>query len=281
MTVTPQDTAPAVSEQVIDTEPIHYGWRFVRRDLPDGNYTVEQIPLTLEDVLHPEEGDQVTHSDAHQRRWRYVCNVFNAQLSQDSTAVVLDDVRIKWDNPDIKPHGPDIMVIFSVRERKNWSTFDVATEGVRPTLIVEITSPETRTIDFVYKRDEYEFANVPLYIIVDSVTRRGKETLRLFGYTLTQNGYQVLAPDAQGRLWLEPVRLWIGIDEGEVYCYDENDRRIGDYADVVATLADTQATLADTQATLAAEQDARAAAEARVRELEAQLQQLKATGEQQ
>lgn len=218
MTVTPQDTVPAVDEQATHTEPIHYGWRFVRRDLPDGNYTVEQIPLSLEDVLHPEEGDQVTHSGAHQRRWRYLCNVFNARLIHDPTAVVLDDVRIKWDNPDIKPHGPDIMVIFGVRERKNWSTFNVAEEGTRPTLIVEMTSPETRTIDFVSKRDEYEFANVPLYVIVDSLTRRGEETLRLYGYTLTPNGYQALAPDAQGRLWLEAVGLWLGIHKGDVYC---------------------------------------------------------------
>jgi hypothetical protein len=36
--------------------------------------------------------------------------VFEAQLATDPTAVVLDDVRIAWDVPELKPHGPDIVV---------------------------------------------------------------------------------------------------------------------------------------------------------------------------
>ena len=90
------------------------------------------------------------------------------------------------------------MVIFGVRERKNWSTFDVAQEGVRPALIIEITSPETRSIDRSDKLDEYEAAGVPLYVIVDTSIRRGQTTLRLLGYQLTQMAYEVLPPEARG-----------------------------------------------------------------------------------
>jgi len=43
----------------------------------------------------------------------------SGRLADAPTAVVLDDVRIVWDIPDLKPHGPDIMVIFGVRARKN------------------------------------------------------------------------------------------------------------------------------------------------------------------
>lgn len=45
------------------------------------------------------------------------------------------------------------MVIRGVRAHQNWSTFDVAAEGVRPALIVEITSPETRMLDLALKLD--------------------------------------------------------------------------------------------------------------------------------
>ena len=34
-----------------------------------------------------------------------------------------------------------LAVIFGVRERQNWGTFFVAKEGVRPALIIEVTSP--------------------------------------------------------------------------------------------------------------------------------------------
>lgn len=51
-------------------DPFRYGWRHVERRREGGTRVLERVPLTLLDVLHPQEGDQVTHSDAHQRRCR-------------------------------------------------------------------------------------------------------------------------------------------------------------------------------------------------------------------
>ncbi|MGQ9548459.1 MAG: hypothetical protein ACUVWS_07510 [Roseiflexus sp.] len=59
--------------------------------------------------------------------------------------------------------GTDIAVISSVREPKHRSTFDVAAEGVRPTPLIEVTSP----------------------VIVDVVQRRGQVVARLPGYRRT------------------------------------------------------------------------------------------------
>ncbi len=296
MTTPATATIPAIETESDETDPFRYGRRFVQRELPDGTVQIDQIPLTLADLLHPEEGDQVTHSTAHQRRVRYLCNVFAARLAHDPTAVVLDDVRIKWDVPELQPHGPDIMVIFGVREQKNWSTFDVAEEGTRPALIIEVTSPETGGNDRLIKLEEYDLAGVPLYIIVDSVRRQGQSFLRLLGYQRVGMAYTVLAPDARGRLWLEPLGLWMGLQENEVYLFDQDGTQIGDYAEVVATLtterqartdaearaaterqarasAEARATSAETQA--ATERQARAEAEVRLRELEAELRRLR------
>lgn len=261
MTVRLETYSPPAAGEADLTDPYRYGWRYVRRDRPDGGYEMEQVPLTLEDVLHPEEGDQVTHSDFHQRRVRYLWDVFEAALAGDETAVVLNDVRIKWDTPGIKPHGPDLMVIIGVRERQNWSTFDVAQEGVRPALIIEVTSPETRSIDLSDKLEEYDLAGVPLYVIVDSVTRRGQASVRLLGYQQTDVAYQPITPNERGWLWLEPVRLWLGVEENELVCYDQTGRPLGDYVSLGAALT--------------AETQARAQAEARLRELEAELRRLR------
>jgi Uma2 family endonuclease len=245
-------------------DPFRYGWRYAQHVASDGGITIVQMPLALADVLHPEEGDQVTHSDAHQRRRRYLCNIFEARLAQHAGAVVLDDVRVKWDVPELKPHGPDIMVVLGVRERKNWSTFDVAAEGVRPTLIIEITSPETRALDLSFKLEEYDLAGVPLYIIVDTVQRQGREVLRLLGYRQTSTAYEVLPPDELGRLYLEPLDLHLGVSAGELICYDERGTALGDYTALDAARA-------------AAEQRA-AEAEARLRVLEAELAKLRENG---
>jgi colicin import membrane protein len=85
--------------------------------------------------------------------------------------------------------------------------------------------------------------------------------LRLLGYTRTPNGLQVLPPDECGRLWLEPVRLWLAVEQNELVCYDETGTPVADYAEVVAARA---------QAEVRAE-----AAEARLRELEAELRRLR------
>jgi hypothetical protein len=37
----------------------------VRVPKPDGTEALEQVPLTLEDVLHPELGDTIVQTDAH------------------------------------------------------------------------------------------------------------------------------------------------------------------------------------------------------------------------
>jgi len=272
MTTTTIEVLVAPATGIHDTDeaadPYRYGWRYVRHDHPDGTYVMEQAPLTLEDVLHPQEGDQVTHSDAHQRRRRYLMNVLEARLAHDPAAVVLDDVRVAWDHPALKPHGPDIMVILGVRARKNWSTFDVAAEGVRPTLIIEITSPETASIDRSNKLEEYDLAGVPLYLIVDTLLLRKEPALRLLAYTQTPSGYQVLPPDARGRIWLAPVRIWLGVEQHELICYDERDQPLGDYRALAAALA------VETQARAEAEQRAEMA-EARIRALEAELQRLR------
>lgn len=262
--------APAPHAYYVDVHDdlYRYGWRYVRQDQADGIYTMEQIPLTLEDVLHPQEGDQVTHSDAHQRRRRYLMNVLEAQLANDPAAVVLDDVRIAWDHLDLKPHGPDISVILGVRARKNWSTFDVASEGVRPVLIIEITSPETASIDRSNKLEEYDLAGVPLYVIVDTIMLRREPALRLLGYTQTSNGYQVLPPDERGRLWLAPVRLWLGVEQNEIVCYSETGAPLGDYRSLAEALA------VEALARTAAENRA-ATAEARIQALEVEIQRLR------
>ena len=46
-------------------EPFYYGWRYVRRRYPNGREVVEQVPLTREDVLYPQEGDFVIQNDNH------------------------------------------------------------------------------------------------------------------------------------------------------------------------------------------------------------------------
>src|SRR5262249_31709431 len=95
-----------------EPEPYRYGWRYVRITRPDGTEACDQIPLTLEDVLHPEEGDFIVQTDAHDSDRAYLKHVFKARLEDDRTAVVLSDCRVDWNIPGIRPLGPDVAVFF-------------------------------------------------------------------------------------------------------------------------------------------------------------------------
>ncbi len=47
-------------------DPFRYGWRYVLRGTaPNGQELWDQVPLTLDDVLHPEVGDFIVNSTAH------------------------------------------------------------------------------------------------------------------------------------------------------------------------------------------------------------------------
>jgi Uma2 family endonuclease len=273
MATVPTDS-PAAPEPAASPETYPYGWRYARRDLPDGGTTIDQIPLTLEDVLHPQEGDQVTESQPHERRRRYLADVLETRLAGDPTAVVLSDVLVVWDVPRLRPHGPDIAVILGVREQKQWRSFDVAAEGTRPALIIELTSPGTADLDRSLKLEHYRRARVAQYVIVDAVRGEQPVTPTLFGFQLGPSSYVAQAPDERGRLWLEAARLWLGVEHDEIVCYDEEDRALGNYQALSTALAATEERAATAEGRLAAEAEARAALEARLREVEEELRRL-------
>jgi len=265
-------------------DPFRYGWRFVPRPTPDNPHHLEQAPLTLEDVLHPEVGDFIVHSDRHETDRMYLTAVLRARLEESGAAIVLSDVRVAWDVPDLRPHGPDVMVIPGIAERQDWSTFEVAVEGARPALIIEITSPETRENDLEIKVEQYARAGVTQYVIVDNQSRRGARRLRLLDYRLVNGVYRRRPPDAAERVHLVIADLWLGVEGDHVVCYDEHGAAFGDYATVVrraeeaerrarreAERARREAAAREAEARLRAAAEEQARQEAAAREAEARL----------
>ena len=273
-----------------DADPFRYGWRFVPRPTSDNPHHLEQVPLTLEDVLHPEVGDFIVHNDRHETDRIYLTEVLRARLESSGVAIVLTDVRIAWDIPGLRAHGPDVMVIPGIAERQNWSTFEVAVEGARPALIIEITSPETRENDLERKVEHYAQAGVAQYVIIDDMGGRSRERrLRLLDYRLADGRYVAHPMDANGRVHLVIADLWLGIEGDHVVCYDAQGVAIGDYVTVVRQAAEAAeqaqraeqrarqeaAARADAEERARQEAAARAESESRLRALEAELRRLR------
>ncbi len=276
-------------------DPYQYGWRERLKRLPNGEEEWIRTPLTLNDVLHPRPGDFRVHTEEHERFLTYLYNVLAAQVSEDPRALVMLDTRIGWDQRGIRPHSPDISLIFNVNKRRNWSTFYVDKEGTRPTLIIEVTSPGTRRLDLIKKLDQYEQVGVAFYIIVDTFQPDPDTPRQLIGWELTQEGYVAMPKNERGWLWLKPVGIWLALEETRLACYNRAGEYIEDYVGMMharkraekrvaaeqarASEAESRASEAESRASeaesRASEAELRAAEEARVRlELETRLRDL-------
>jgi hypothetical protein len=277
-----------------------YGWRYVPVKQADGRVELEQVPLTLEDLLFPKEGDFEVHYESHDEDCRYLKSVFRSRVAGDPMAKVLSDCRVRFDVPGLEPLGPDVAVFSNLRSDWDGGILEVVETGARPVLVVEITSAESRKNDFGPKMDYYHQAGVPLYVIVEARPESKGRGMKLHGFRHTPEGYEPLPLDDRLRLWVEPLGIWMAIEGPRVVCFDgRTGERFADYEDEVrarveaqahaveaqahafeaqAHAVEAQARAAEAQARAEAEARARAEIEARMREMEAELRRLRGEG---
>ena len=270
-----------------EPDPFRYGWRYVKRVGPDGEETLDQIPLSLEDVLFPETGDFIVQTDAHNSDLTYLKDVFKARLAGQAATVVVSDCRVDWNLSGVRPLAPDIAVFADVERHRDWATLDVAAEGARPLLVVEVTSLDTRQNDVGKKVNFYYRAGVPLYVIADVLEEDDFERrLELIVYRHTPDEYERIKPNERGWIWLEPIEVWLGVASearlgyDRLACFDpETGEEIGDYTAISQALeaeaqarADAETRAAEINQALEAEAQARADAETRAAEIDQALE---------
>lgn len=95
---------------------------------------------------------------------------------------------------------------------------------------------------------------------------------RALGYCLVQGAYHPLIANQHSWPWLESVKLWIGLQDNWLVCFDEKGNAIGDYVEVNEgrEIAEVRAEQAQREAEKA---ESRALSEMQARlELETRLQ---------
>jgi hypothetical protein len=256
------------------------GWRYVRRELPNGKETWDQVPLTLEDRLFPREGDQIPDTPLHHRDREYGNQALRTLYEGDPEVAVVCDQLIDFDVARIRPMCPDLVVLFGVRvpPELRAGTYSVASHGGRAVLSIEFGSPSTRTLDRVRKPPLYYRIGIDKYVFVDRGPR-GDALAQLRCYRRGSRTWVQMTPDANGRYDLAPVSALIGVEQDLVWLYDANTgERIADHAETVrekrsaeARAKKAEARTKKAEAKVKAEAKQRAALEERVRELEARL----------
>jgi Uma2 family endonuclease len=240
--VHPDEVKDMQPQELVPTpeDPFPYGWRYVTIQR-NGEEELLQVPLTLDDVLHPEEEDFVIQLDEHFVLCKYMYEVLNWWLRDEPQTVVLCDMLIDWNKQGIRPHAPDVTVLREVQNRPHLTSYRLRETGGSPMLVIEVTSARTRHLDVQGLRTPNKFQHyarvgIPIYVIVDlaKVERDEEEIVPLLAYRLNEAGqYTPIQWDAQGRLWLETVGLALGYDDGEVAWFDADGRVLHSYNGVV------------------------------------------------
>ncbi|MBW8877483.1 MAG: Uma2 family endonuclease [Acidobacteria bacterium] len=215
----PADWEPDTAPEAAD--PFRYGWRWQTVRLPNGKVTEQQIPLTAEDLLDPQLGDEVPQSIPHSLFIQSLASLLRLRYRSRPDVLVVNDVKMLWGIPGLKEPSPDIAVIPGLRTRhdlhelKDRRSFDVVREGTRPALVIELVSPPDpalRRNDYEDKVKIYQEAGVPEYLILDPPFSR-PGCLELTAYRLGPGGlYRRIKPDVQGRVLSETTGLLFGVD---------------------------------------------------------------------
>lgn len=265
---TPQSQKRPISAVDDRGDPYRYGWREVRRVSANGKERWERIPLTLEDILHPEEEDFRVHTDAHNDDCAYLKYAIDLRLPPDG--LVLSDCRVDWGVKGLRPHGPDIAAFRGVRNRPHSGTFYMARKKARSLFNIEVTSVGTRKVDVETKVDHYYRAGVPYYFIVDAIIEDElTRILDLIGYRRGKSAYTRIKPDKNGRFLIRSIGLLLGTEGGRAWLYDAaTGARIPDYRNAMREVetGKVRQQLADERIREADE---------RIRELEAELRKLR------
>ncbi|MBY0227676.1 MAG: Uma2 family endonuclease [Gemmataceae bacterium] len=206
------------------------------RDVESPNGAWDQVPLTLQDVLHPRLGDKIAHSPLHNRDRDHLFQVFRFKLRGPAHAFAASNLLIDLGLEGVPPVCPDAGCFVGLDHPPDLaaSVFRLKPSGGRCLALVEIASPWTRLLDTGIKLDLYHRAEVPLYAVIDHETTEAPRVLRAFRWTPDRYEEMVLE---DGWLPMPFLGLSLGMIAGQVACRDlVSGRVIPDHAMASARL---------------------------------------------
>lgn len=268
---------PDRKHDIVPTDdPFFYGWREVPQHTNGSDERV-RVPLTLDDVLHPQLGDYIVQNYFHAKMCNALWDGLEGHLVHEKDTAILHDHQIDWEHETIRPLCPDVAVIRHTRVIKPKECFYVKQSGGRVDLVVEVTSPSTWKIDVEgyhtpNKVQLYEELGVDTFIIVDAKNQQEGQPPPIKAYKLGTDGqYEEIDPDDRGWLWIDVVGLWIGTAGEWVSWYDAEGNKIGTYVEVNEARKQEREARQRAEEHAHTEAEARQRAEDRIRELEARL----------
>lgn len=192
----------------------------------DGKLVVEEIPLTLEALLDPREGDEVTQDPLHHRVLGPLDDTLRRWLERSPDVAVYYDRMIRWGIPGLRQVSPDVFVLKGLedRERVGQGTYFFQEHGIVPSLVIEVVSPSYPSQiakDEIHLKALYEEVGVEEYVLVYPPGFPVPMGLRAFRLD-DQGRYREIPKDRRGRIRSRTTGLYFSMDpdRGQVVLED-------------------------------------------------------------
>ncbi len=191
-----------------------------------GEVVVEEIPLTLEILLHPDEDVQVPQGNPHYRQLYPLAQGLQRFLERRRRGWgVFSDVMVTWAQKRLPPVAPDVVIVDRIADPEAvGSSLDVAAEGCRVRAVLEVvttSSKARRAKDEKHNRKLYAAAGVEDYVLTYPRQHRERGDPALRSFVLAGGVYRERSADAEGRFLLRSVGLRLAVGEsGELVFTD-------------------------------------------------------------
>lgn len=267
---------------------------------PDGRIELLELPLTRELFLDPQYGDKLVQGNPHVLTVHSLYGRLRQYFRHEADTLVLSDMKHYLGPGETYAPAPDVSIVRRLpRPNPGIKTFDVQEQGVLPSLIIEVVSPdkaEVRKTDEVDKVDFYARVGIPEYFMVHLPPGAALRPLRLTGLRRGADGrYRPIPPGPQGRIPSEATGLCFAVspdrDDIDIFdaatgtkilnLFEEGDRRLEAEEQ---SARDVEARRVAEEARRVAEQRAEQESQARqtaveeLARLRAEIERLKASG---
>ncbi|MDA1017096.1 MAG: hypothetical protein O3A00_21885, partial [Planctomycetota bacterium] len=85
-----------------DLRDFLYGRRYIRRVTDNGEIVHDIVPLALEDLLHPEEEDELVSRPDHSRDCRRLLSGLERFKPKNKTFVIVEDMNVDLGLSDVR-----------------------------------------------------------------------------------------------------------------------------------------------------------------------------------
>ncbi len=200
---------------------------------------------------HPTEEDLMGETWIHAELTTYLKLVLRWQFHGHPCAIIENMNVYQTFNKLEYPLAPDLAVIKGVEEQdvRSWK---IDRTGPAPQVVFEIASEETWENDVDHKPWRYARMGVKEYFVFDPDAsprkRRRRRKLQGWQYNRSTGEMEVMAPDAQGRLWSQHLESFLVPDGKWLRLYDNAGQQRLTQAEAEARRAEAETQRAETEA---------------------------------